>query len=98
MMNQFCVDEPMDTLNKGLFTFASCHAGSGRIAQLRQLAASRGLDPNILFNKVEVVVSENIDRKTVLYVTNITSTIWPAKMIEEQRAEHEKAKEARKKE
>ncbi len=31
MMNQFYQDEPMDALNKGLFTFASYNAGPGRL-------------------------------------------------------------------
>jgi membrane-bound lytic murein transglycosylase MltF len=98
MMNEFFADEPMDTLNKGLFTFASYNAGPGRIAQLRQLAASRWLDPNIWFNNVEVIASEKIGRETVQYVSNIYKYYLAYQMIEEQRAEHEKAKEARKNE
>jgi membrane-bound lytic murein transglycosylase MltF len=98
MMNQYFADEPMDTLNKGLFTFASYNAGPGRIAQLRQLAARRGLDPNIWFSNVEVVASEKIGRETVQYVSNIYKYYLAYQMIEEQGAEHEKAKEAVKKE
>jgi membrane-bound lytic murein transglycosylase MltF len=98
MMNQFFADVSMDTLNKGLFTFASYNAGPGRIAQLRQLAAKRGLDPNIWFNNVEVIASEKIGRETVRYVSNIYKYYLAYQMIEEQRAEHEKAKEAKRKE
>lgn len=71
MMNEFFADEPMATLNKGLFTFASYNAGPVRITLLRQLAAKRGFDPSIWFSNVEVIVSERIGRETVQYVSNI---------------------------
>jgi membrane-bound lytic murein transglycosylase MltF len=47
MMDQYFKDEPMDRLNKGLFTFASYNAGRGRIRQLRKEAEKQGLDPNL---------------------------------------------------
>ena len=71
MIDQYYKDEPMDRLNKGLFTFASYNAGPARIRQMRKLAAERGLDPNVWFNNVEQVVSEKIGRETVTYVSNI---------------------------
>ena len=37
-------DEPMDNLNKGLFTVAAYNAGPGRIRQLRREAGERGLN------------------------------------------------------
>jgi membrane-bound lytic murein transglycosylase MltF len=94
MMDQFYANEPMTELSKGLFTFASYNAGPGRVAQLRKLAAQRGLDPNVWFNNVEVVASEKIGRETVQYVSNIYKYYLAYQMIEEQRAEREKAKEA----
>jgi membrane-bound lytic murein transglycosylase MltF len=97
MMNQYYANEPMDKLNKGLFTFASYNAGPRRIAELRKEAARRGLDPNIWFNNVEVIASERIGRETVQYVSNIYKYYLAYQMIEEQRAEREKAKEAVKK-
>ncbi|HVH25348.1 MAG TPA: transporter substrate-binding domain-containing protein [Vicinamibacterales bacterium] len=71
MMDQFYKDEPMDQVNRGLMTLASYNAGPGRIRQLRQEAARRGLDPNRWFGNVERVVSEKIGRETVQYVSNI---------------------------
>jgi membrane-bound lytic murein transglycosylase MltF len=71
MMDRYYANEPMDRLNKGLFTFASYNAGPGRISQLRKRAAGRGLDPNKWFNNVEVVAAESIGRETVQYVANI---------------------------
>jgi len=97
MMNQYYADEPMDRLNKGLFTIASYNAGPGRVAQLRKEAAKRGLDPNKWFNNVEVVAAEKVGRETVQYVSNIYKYYLAYKMIAEQREEREKAKkEARK--
>ena len=63
MIDRYYKDEPMDALNKGLFTFASYNAGPARIRQLRQEAAKRGLNPNVWFNNVEIVASEKIGRR-----------------------------------
>ena len=71
MMDQYFKDEPMDTLNKGLMTFASYNAGPGRVRQLRREAEKRGLNPNVWFGNVERVASERIGRETVTYVSNI---------------------------
>lgn len=67
----FFENEPMDELNKGLFTFAAYNAGPGRIRQLRREAAERGLNPNVWFGNVERIASERIGRETVTYVSNI---------------------------
>jgi len=93
MMDQFYANEPMDWLDKGLFTFASYNAGPGRIQQLRRLAAKRGLDPNKWFNNVELVAAEKIGRETVTYVSNIYKYYLAYEMLTEQRAEREKVKE-----
>jgi membrane-bound lytic murein transglycosylase MltF len=93
MMDQFYANEPMDTLNKGLFTFASYNAGPGRIKQLRELAAKRGLNPNVWFNNVELVAAEKIGRETVQYVSNIYKYYLAYKMLMEQYQERLKAKQ-----
>jgi membrane-bound lytic murein transglycosylase MltF len=64
-------NEPMDDLNKALFTFAAYNAGGGRVRQLRREAEQRGLNPNIWFGNVEQIASERIGRETVTYVANI---------------------------
>ncbi len=71
MMDQYFKDEPMDTLNKGLMTFAAYNAGPGRVRQLRRETEKRGLNPNVWFGNVERVASEGIGRETVTYVSNI---------------------------
>jgi membrane-bound lytic murein transglycosylase MltF len=93
MMDQFYANEPMDQLNKGLFTFASYNAGPGRLQQLRKLAAKRGLDPNVWFNNVELIAAEKVGRETVTYVANIYKYYLAYRMIAEQREERDKAKE-----
>ena len=69
--NAFFESEPMDDLNKALFTFAAYNAGPGRIRQLRRETAARGLNPNLWFGHVERLASERIGRETVTYVSNI---------------------------
>jgi membrane-bound lytic murein transglycosylase MltF len=71
MIDQYYEKEPMTKLDKALFAFASYNAGPARIWQLRQEAARRGLNPNVWFNNVELVVAEKIGRETVTYVSNI---------------------------
>jgi len=94
MMNQFYENEPMDRLNKGLFTFASYNAGPGRLQQLRKLAAKRGLDPNQWFNNVELIVAEKIGRETVQYVSNIYKYYVAYTLILEQQQAREALKKA----
>jgi membrane-bound lytic murein transglycosylase MltF len=71
MIDRYYKDEPMDSVNKGLFTFASYNAGPARVRQLRQEAAKRGLNPNVWFNNVEIIAAERIGAETVTYVANI---------------------------
>ena len=71
MLDNHFKNEPMDRLNKGLFTFASYNAGPARVRQLRREAEKRGLDPNVWFGNVEQIASERIGRETVTYVSNI---------------------------
>jgi membrane-bound lytic murein transglycosylase MltF len=71
MRDQFFADEPMDALNKTLFSFAAYNAGPGRVRDLRALAQKRGLDPNVWLNNVEVIAAQKIGAETVTYVSNI---------------------------
>ena len=97
MMDQYFEKEPMDRLNKGLFTFAAYNAGPGRIRDLRLRAQKRGLNPNIWFNNVEVVASEAIGRETVQYVANIYKYYLAYTMLTEQRDKRQQALDAMKK-
>jgi membrane-bound lytic murein transglycosylase MltF len=95
--DQFFEDQPMDDLNKGLFTFASYNAGPGRIRQLRREAEKRGLNPNIWFGNVERIASERIGRETVTYVSNIYKYYVAYRLISEERDRRDAAKAAVKK-
>jgi membrane-bound lytic murein transglycosylase MltF len=92
MIDQYYKDEPMDNLNKGLFTFASYNAGPARIRQMRKEAAARGLDPNVWFNNVERVVADKIGRETVTYVSNIYKYYVAYTLVVQELQEKQKAK------
>ena len=94
VIDEYYKDEPMDNLNKGLFAFASYNAGPGRIRQLRNEAAKRGLDPNVWFGNVEQIASERIGRETVTYVSNIYKYYVAYRLVLEERERREATKEA----
>jgi membrane-bound lytic murein transglycosylase MltF len=83
MMDRYYADDPMDKLNKALFTVASYNAGPGRINRLRGRASNRGLDPNKWFNNVELLAAESIGRETVQYVANIFKYYLAYRMLME---------------
>jgi len=95
--DEFFEDQPMDDLNKGLFTFASYNAGPGRVRQLRREAEKRGLNPNVWFGNVERIASERIGRETVTYVSNIYKYYVAYRLTLEERDRREAAKAALKK-
>jgi membrane-bound lytic murein transglycosylase MltF len=69
-------DPGIDQMNKTLFTFAAYNAGHNRIVRLRKEAQGQGLDPNIWFGNVELVVAKDIGQEpcsTSARSTNITS-------------------------
>jgi membrane-bound lytic murein transglycosylase MltF len=69
--DRYFKNEPMDELNKMLFTFASYNAGPAGVIRLRREARESGLDPNIWFRNVEIIAARRIGRETVQYVGNI---------------------------
>ncbi len=92
MMDQYFKDEPMDTLNKVLMTFAAYNAGPGRLRQLRRETEQRGLDPNLWFGNVERVASERVGRETVTYVSNIYKYYITYRLLSAQQDRREAAK------
>ena len=64
-------DDKLDPLNKTLMVFASYNAGPNRIARLRKVAATEGLDPNQWFGNVELVAAKEIGQETVQYISNL---------------------------
>jgi membrane-bound lytic murein transglycosylase MltF len=89
--DQYFANEPMDPLNKALFTFAAYNAGPNRIRGLRKRAAERGLNSNLWFNNVEVVAAEAIGHETVQYVANIYKYYLAYQMLADQKEQRRKA-------
>jgi membrane-bound lytic murein transglycosylase MltF len=92
MRDEFFGNEPMDGRNKMLFSFAAYNAGPGRVRKLRKEAEKQGLDPNVWFNNVEIIAAKRIGEETVTYVANIYKYYIAYTLIEEQRAEKERAR------
>jgi membrane-bound lytic murein transglycosylase MltF len=91
MVDQYFKDEPMNSLNKALFAFASYNAGPNRIAQLRREATQQGFDSNVWFNNVEIVAAKRIGRQTPQYVSNIYKYYIAYTLITEAQEERAKA-------
>jgi membrane-bound lytic murein transglycosylase MltF len=94
MRDQYFGNEPMDQVNKVLFSFAAYNAGPARISGFRKLAAKRGYDPNVWFGNVEVIAAAKIGRETVTYVSNIYKYYIAYALATEEAEERRKAKEA----
>ncbi|WP_395332173.1 transporter substrate-binding domain-containing protein [Novosphingobium sp. BL-8H] len=92
LRSRYFDNEPMDPLNKALFTFAAYNAGAGRIAQLRAIAKERGLNPNIWFGNVERIAMEKIGTETTTYVSNIYKYYVAYSLIQEAREQKAAAK------
>ncbi|UWZ82162.1 MltF family protein [Occallatibacter riparius] len=87
-------NEPMDELNKVLFTMAAYNCGPNRVKQLRQEASDKGLDPNIWINNVEVIAAARVGNETVSYVSNIYKYYIAYKLLAEQEEQRKKARES----
>jgi len=71
LRNIYFADEGLDPFEQTLFTMAGYNAGPNRINKMRKRAAERGLDPNLWFNNVELVVAAGVGSEPVQYVRNI---------------------------
>ena len=91
MIDQYYAKEPMTDLDKALFAFASYNAGPSRVAQLRNEAARRGLDPDVWFHNVEYLATEKAGAETVTYVSNIYKYYIAYRLILDERAKREQA-------
>ena len=93
-MKKLYGNEPMDDINKVLFTFAAYNCGPARVKQLRAEAAQKGLDPNVWMNNVEFVAAARVGQETVDYVTNIYKYYVAYKLIAVQEEQRNKARES----
>jgi membrane-bound lytic murein transglycosylase MltF len=93
-MDRLYGNEPMDDLNKVLFTLAAYNCGPGRVKQLRAEAAAKGLNPNIWISNVEVIAAARVGSEVVDYVSNIYKYYVAYKLIAAQEEQRRKAKES----
>jgi membrane-bound lytic murein transglycosylase MltF len=94
MMDRLYSREPMDDLNKVLFTLAAYNCGPDRVKALRAEAAAKGLNTNIWINNVEVIAAARIGAETVNYVSNIYKYYVAYKLIAMQEEQRRKARES----
>jgi membrane-bound lytic murein transglycosylase MltF len=95
MRDRYFEKEPMDDLNKMLFSFASYNAGPAKVSQLRRQARKAGLDPNIWFRNVEIIAAKRIGRETVQYVSNIYKYYVAYRLIKDKLELKEKVKKGK---
>ena len=68
-------------------------AGPNRIAKLRREAEQRGLDPDVWFGNVELVVAERVGQETVRYVSNIFKYYVAYELAVERQTQRERARQ-----
>jgi membrane-bound lytic murein transglycosylase MltF len=91
LIDEHFADEEMTPLSRQIFAIASYNAGPGRIERLRRETEALGLDPNRWFQNVEVVVSREIGRETVDYVSNIHKYYLAYSLLSQRNAARERA-------
>jgi len=94
MVQKLYGNEPMDDLNKVLFTFAAYNCGPNRVKQLRAEAVQKGLNPNVWIDNVEFIAANRVGAETVNYVSNIYKYYVAYKLIAVQEEQRRKAEEA----
>jgi membrane-bound lytic murein transglycosylase MltF len=71
LIERYFADARFDETNRTLFAFASYNCGPRNIAKARQAAAAQGLDADVWFNNVELVVARKVGQEPVRYVRNV---------------------------
>jgi membrane-bound lytic murein transglycosylase MltF len=71
LRDRYFSDPAIDALNQNLLAFAAYNAGPAKIRRMRTETRKAGLDPNVWFGNVDIVVAKKIGRETVQYVSNI---------------------------
>ena len=69
--DRYYSSEEFSELNQWLFSLAAYNAGPAKIARYRKEAATKGYDPSLWFDNVEIIASQRIGRETVTYVSNV---------------------------
>ena len=58
-------------MNAILFSMAAYNMGPARINRIRMKADAQGVNPNIWFGQMELLVAREVGREPVQYVSNI---------------------------
>ncbi len=87
-------DGHIDSVNQTLLYFDAYNAGPAKVAQIRKLAAGQRLDPDKWFQNVEIAAAQKVGRETVDYVGNIYKYYVAYRMLVEQQALRDKARQA----
>jgi membrane-bound lytic murein transglycosylase MltF len=93
MVQKLYGNEPMDDLNKVLFSFAAYNCGPNRVKQLRAEAAQKGLNPNVWIDNVEFIAANRVGAETVNYVANIYKYYVAYKLIAVQEEQRRKSQQ-----
>nr|WP_315593520.1 transporter substrate-binding domain-containing protein [uncultured Cupriavidus sp.] len=91
LMTRYFQDARFSEVDRPLFAFASYNAGPGNIAKMRKLAAERGLNPDVWFNNVEIVVAEKIGIETTTYVRNIYKYYASYRLLKDAQQQRDRA-------
>jgi len=91
LMARYFRDAHFSDKDRPLFAFASYNAGPANIAKMRALAVERGLNPDIWFNNVEIVVADKIGIETTTYVRNIFKYYASYRLIRDAQAHRSRA-------
>jgi membrane-bound lytic murein transglycosylase MltF len=91
LMTRYFQDAHFSAEDRPLFAFASYNAGPGNIAKMRKLAAERGLNQDVWFNNVEIVVAEKIGIETTTYVRNIYKYYASYRLLREAQSQRARA-------
>ena len=91
MTDRYFNEPDLNPRDRMLFAFASYNAGPAKISKMRKLAEQRGINPDLWFRNVEVVVADKVGRETVTYVSNIYKYYTVYRMSVEQTQKRDKA-------
>ncbi|WP_229514914.1 transglycosylase SLT domain-containing protein [Paraburkholderia terrae] len=95
LMTRYFQDAHFSEVDRPLFAFASYNAGPGNIAKMRKEAAARGLNSDVWFNNVEIVVAEKIGIETTTYVRNIYKYYASYHLLKEAQAQRSRVVQQR---
>jgi membrane-bound lytic murein transglycosylase MltF len=89
LIDHYFEDPNLDATMQQVFAIAGYNAGPTRIRNLRRKTAAAGLDPDLWFDNVEVLVARGVGSETVRYVSNIMNYYVTFTLMIEDRANKE---------